>query len=353
MCINLQRAIKSNQTELMIDKTKQFEELMMKHISENISDNEEGILLVILNSDPKFKVQYNEMLKTRAISLIPFIESQKTSNYKNLLKLLNNGLFLNSQPKFMQYFLKIAAIIIFVLSTSISTYYIFTGHTNSSNNLMSYQTVVPLGSQTKIVLPDGTVAWLNSGSTLKYNNSYGNENRSVYLTGEGYFEVQKNPKKPFLVYANDIKVKVLGTVFNVRSYTDENTIQVDLLEGKVDVSCESFNNKEILSLLPNEKMVFNKATKALTTHKVDASRSSTWTTGKLCFVDASLEDIAKNLERKYDIHIQIQSQDIKDELFSGSLDLNQPINEILEYIDVDKKYTRIFSGKNVSIINKY
>ena len=349
MCINLQRAIKSNQIKLMLDKTKQFEKLMMNHLSENISDNDEGVLLDILNSDPKFKVQYNEMVKTRAISLIPIIESEKTSNYKNLLQLLNYGLSLNRQPVFLQYFLKVAAIIIFVLSTSISTYYIYNGYNNSSKNLMSYETVVPLGSQTKIVLPDGTIAWLNSGSTLKYNNSYGNENRTVNLTGEGYFEVQKNPKKPFLVYANDIKVKVLGTVFNVRSYTDEATVEVDLLEGKVDVSVQSGNEKKVLSLLPDEKMVYNKTNKTITSHKVDASRSSTWTTGKLCFVDATLEDIAKNLERKYDVKIEIKSQSIKDELFSGSLDLNQPIDKILEYIDVDKKYTRIFNGKNVRI----
>ncbi|OIP84519.1 MAG: hypothetical protein AUK44_02335 [Porphyromonadaceae bacterium CG2_30_38_12] len=336
----------------MIDKTKQFEKLMMNHLSENISDNDEGVLLDILNSDPKFKVQYNEMVKTRAISLIPIIESEKNSNYKNLLQLLNYGLSLNRQPVFLQYFFKVAAIIIFVLSTSISTYYIYNGYNNSSKNLMSYETVVPLGSQTKIVLPDGTVAWLNSGSTLKYNNSYGDETRTVNLTGEGYFEVQKNPKKPFLVYANDIKVKVLGTVFNVRSYADENAIEVDLLEGKVDVSFESGNDTKILSLLPNEKMVFNKANKTITSHKVDASRSSTWTTGKLCFVDATLEDIAKNLERKYDIQIEIKSQRIKEELFSGSLDLNQPIEKILEYIDVDKKYTRVFNGKNVSLINQ-
>lgn len=349
MCINLQRAIKSHLTNLMIDKTQQFEKLMMNHLSGEISDKDASVLLAILNSDPKFKVQYNEMVRTRAISLVPVVESQKTSNYKNVLQLMNNGVRLSSQPKFIQYFLKVAAIIVFVLSTSISTYYLYTEYFNSSNSLMSYETVAPLGSQTKIVLPDGTIVWLNSGSTLRYNNLYGNENRTVYLTGEGYFEVEKDPNKPFYVYANDIKVKVLGTIFNVRSYVDEADVEVDLLEGKVDVSVESVKNSKVLSLLPNEKMVFNKVNKTISSHKVDASRSATWTTGKLCFVDASLEDIAKNLERKYDIKIEIKSQIIKDELFSGSLNLNQPIEKILEYIDVDKKYTRTFIGRNVTI----
>ncbi len=243
----------------MLDKTQQFEKLMMDHLSGNISDTDACVLLAIIQSDPTFKVQYNEMVKTRAISLIPVIESEKTSNYKNILQHLNNAVLINKQHKFLQYFLKVAAIVIFVFSTAISTYYIYTEHISSATSLMSYETVAPLGSQTKIVLPDGTIAWLNSGSTLKYNNSYGNENRTVELTGEGYFEVQKNPNKPFYVYANEIKVKVLGTIFNVRSYVDEADVEVDLLEGKVDVSVESVKNSKVLSLLPNERMVYNKA----------------------------------------------------------------------------------------------
>ena len=335
----------------MLDKTQQFEKLMMHHLSGNVSENDERVLLDILNSDPIYKQLYNEMAKTRAISLIPLIESEKASNYKLLLRLLNNGIFSYNQSDFLKNFLRIAAVIIFILSTSVSTYYIYTEY-NSKSNLLSYQTIVPLGSQTKIVLPDGTIAWLNSGSTLKYNNSYGNKNRTVYLTGEGYFEVYKNPGKPFFVYANDIKVKVLGTVFNVRTYNDEGTVEVNLLEGKVDISMSKGETNQILSLLPNEKMVYNKVEKSITSYKTDAKRAATWTTGKLCFVDASLEDIAKDLERKYDIHIQIKSQSIKDELFSGSLDLNQPVNKILEYIDVDKKFARTYNGKTICITKK-
>ena len=150
----------------MQNKTQQFEKLMVHHLSGSISESDELLLLDILNSDPKFKIQYNEMVKTRAISLIPFIETQKASNYELLIQLLNNSLTLNGKPKYMQYFLRIAAIIVFVLSTSTSIYFIYTAFNNSSDNMMSYQTIVPLGSQSKIILPDGTVAWLNSGSIL-------------------------------------------------------------------------------------------------------------------------------------------------------------------------------------------
>jgi ferric-dicitrate binding protein FerR (iron transport regulator) len=336
----------------MLDKTQQFEQLMMQYLSENNSDTDEQLLIGILNSDPHYKARYNEMVKTRAISLTPAVEAHKTSNYRNLLQLLNKGLSLNSQPKFVHYFIRVAAIIIFVLSTSISTYYIYNEFYNSSNTLMSYETIAPHGSQSKIVLPDGTIAWLNSGSILKYNTSYGRKNRTVYLSGEGYFDVQKNTEKPFFVHAGDINVKVLGTVFNVRAYNDEATVEVNLIEGKVDVSLTDDIANVALSLVPNQKMVYIKQNKSLRSYNADAARSATWTTGKLCFVDASLEEISKDLERKYDVKINVQAKNIKDELFSGSLDLNQPIDNVLKYLDVDKKYVRTYTGKTISISNK-
>ncbi|NDP19572.1 MAG: FecR family protein [Paludibacter sp.] len=334
----------------MQDKNNQFEYLMINHLSGNISDKEERVLLDILNSDPQYKLLYSEMAKTRAISFTPEIESQKTSNYQILLNKINQGLLFNNRPNFFTQFARIAAIIIFIISTSISTYYLVQQFSTSNKQLMSYETIVPHGSQTKIILPDGTEVWLNSGSKLKYDNSYGNKNRTVHLTGEGYFKVKKNANAPFFVYLNRIQVKVLGTVFNARSYVDESTVEVNLLEGKIDI-CKDNGVKTIASLLPDENLIFDKKSGEVQSYKVDASRSSLWTTGRLCFVDASLADIAKDLERKFDVHININSKQIKEELFSGSLDLNQQLEKILDYIDVDKKYNKIYNGKTITITN--
>lgn len=334
----------------MLDKTRQFRELMMRYLSGNISDSDERFFLDILHSDPKYKIIYTEMAKTMAISQYHILESKKTANYKYLLRLISNGLLLNRQPNPLQYFLRIAAIVLFVLSTSISTYYIYTGY-NSKENILSYQTVVPFGSQTKIILPDGTIACLNSGSTLKYNNSYGNKNRTVYLTGEGYFDVHKNPKKPFLVYANDIQIKVLGTVFNVQSYINDQTVEVNLLKGKVDITLNSSGKSGNLTLKPNEKMIYNKKTNTIYSYKTDASKSVQWTIGKLCFSDASFFEIAKQLERRYDVKILIESDKVKNERFSGTLDTKEPLEKVLNHIDVDKKFLKTYNGKTVLITN--
>jgi len=331
----------------MQDKTKQFEYLMSTHLSGEISEDEEQILLEILNSDAKYKVLYAEMAKTRAISFIPVLENEKKSQYKNLTRTLNN-VILNTSSNLIRNILKVAAIAIFVLSTSISFYYLLSDNF-FREKLASSETVVPLGSQAKIILPDGTIAWLNSGSTLKYSNLYGKKNREVLLSGEGYFEVTKDKSKPFFVHTNNIQVKVLGTVFNVRSYMNDRTVEVNLLEGKVDVSMLDNNSSKKLILIPNEKMIYNKNTKTMYSCKADAAKSAQWTIGKLCFVNSSLKDISKDLERKYNVKIILESDRVKNEIFSGSLDLNQPLKFILDYLDVDKKFTKTYNGQTVSI----
>jgi ferric-dicitrate binding protein FerR (iron transport regulator) len=331
----------------MQDKTKQFEYLMSTHLSGGISEDEEQVLLEILNSDAKYKVLYAEMAKTRAISFIPVLENEKKSQYKNLTRTLNN-VILNTSSNLIRNILKVAAIAIFVLSTSISFYYLLSDNF-FREKLASSETVVPLGSQAKIILPDGTIAWLNSGSTLKYSNLYGKKNREVLLSGEGYFEVTKDKSKPFFVHTNNIQVKVLGTVFNVRSYMNDRTVEVNLLEGKVDVSMLDNNSSKKLILIPNEKMIYNKNTKTMYSCKADAAKSAQWTIGKLCFVNSSLKDISKDLERKYNVKIILESDRVKNEIFSGSLDLNQPLKFILDYLDVDKKFTKTYNGQTVSI----
>jgi len=332
----------------MQDKNNQFEYLMNQHLSGNISDEEERVLLDILHSDPKYKILYSEMAKTRAISFIPLLEKEKDSNYKNFIQVINNGFVLNERSTIFRNFLRIAAVILFVLSTSIASYYLFTNN-NSANKVANCETIVPFGSQAKIILPDGTVAWLNSGSKLKYSNLYGKKFREVQLTGEGYFEVTKDKSKPFLVHTNNIEIKVLGTVFNVRSYLNDPTEEVDLLEGKVDVTMLNKDSSKKLTLIPNEKMIYNKNTKTMYSRKADAAKSAQWTTGKLCFVDESLQDITKDLERKYNVKIILETVNMKNELFSGSLNLNQPLNIILDYLDVDKKFTKIYNGQTVFI----
>ncbi len=333
----------------MDNKETQFKHLMMSYLSETISESDQLLLIEIINSDKKYIDEYNEMVKLKAISLIPQTESTKSTNYINL----KNNILKNNQSEKRQipFYFKVAAILIILLSTSFTSYFVYKSIL-LQNNSLTCETVVPFGSQSRITLPDSTVVWLNSGSILKYDNSFAYNHRTVRLTGEGYFEVKKDVDNPFLVVTKKMKIKVLGTVFNVRSYTNEDETEVNLIKGRVNVLIENKTKCQSIKLLPNEKLVYNSNTNSISLSETDASRSALWTTGKLCFVDATIEDIAKDLERRYDVSIQIKTQIIKDELFSGSLDLTQPIEQVLQYMDVDRKYTITQSAKTICITNK-
>lgn len=110
------------------------------------------------------------------------------------------------------------------------------------------------GSRTKLVLPDGTQVWLNAGSKLSYDKTYGNTIREVSLSGEAYFDVEKNPEHPFVIHTGSINIKVLGTAFNVKSFPGEKNTETSLIRGSIEVTFKNRPSEKII-LKPNEKLI--------------------------------------------------------------------------------------------------
>ena len=212
-----------------------------------------------------------------------------------------------------------------------------------------YEIKVPAGSRTNIVLPDGTEVSLNAGSVLRYHRGFGIRERNVTLDGEGYFKVAKNAEVPFFVKTNDVQVQVVGTVFNVRAYDDDNYVMVSLLEGRVNLSASA---NSVMKLFPNEQALYNKNTGRMEKLKTNASKACDWLDGGLTFENASFADIAHRLERKFQVKISIESERLKAEHFSGSFDSNQNIYDILHEINVEKQYTWKVSGDTIFITDK-
>jgi ferric-dicitrate binding protein FerR (iron transport regulator) len=334
----------------MQNENKIFDDLMIDYLSGNISEMDKRRLSELLKSNVDFKMEFDKMIKLRAVSFVPQIDATKEANFKRLMEQLNENVPAFSMSRTWNSRLRqIAAIIIFVVSVSVSLFYIYRDITTPGESTICYETVAPIGSQTKIILPDSTIVWLNSGSFLKYSQSFGKKNREVALSGEGYFVVKKDKSKPFLVHTVKLDVKVMGTVFNVRAYNEDEDVEVNLIEGVVNVSFPENKKAGSLTMKPNEKLVFNKLSKHVESFQTDAYRSALWTSGKLCFVDATIEQISKDLERKYEVKIQIENKLIKKELFSGSLNLNLSLKEILSYIDVDKKFKISQVGDTIKI----
>lgn len=337
----------------MENKPDVFEELMLDFLAGKLSEEGERELFRFLESDPSYQQRYKEMARTRAKSLVGKFEQEKKADYKALSAILG----LTKEPVKRRVMLwrvcsRVAAVALLVLTTSIAVYYIYRDLAETYWDSALCRMEVPLGSQTKVVLPDGSVVCLNSGSVLKYDLGFlRRKSREVYLVGEGYFEVQADPKKPFIVHVDDIKVKVLGTVFNVCSYPEDEEIEVNLIKGKVNVFSASETQGNVI-LSPNEKFTYNKRSGKISHFHADALQASRWTTGRLSFVNASVPEIMKVIERKYDVQIVLRSRHIEKEVFSGSISSTLTVEEILDYIDVDKKYSWSRNGNVITVTDK-
>jgi transmembrane sensor len=222
------------------------------------------------------------------------------------------------------------------------------------------------GTRTKVLLPDSTVVWLNAGSKLTYTQPFGVIDRKVTLTGEGYFDVVKN-KKPFIIYTNGALIKVLGTVFNVRSYPAEKKIETSLVHGRVEIIMEKDpENKYVLK--PDEKLTLNTDLPSpkkpgTQVQKVIAVRSTlnhidektiaetSWIENKLVFDNESFEEVARRMERWYGITIEFKNEKLKGEHFTGTFE-KETVWQALEAIKFSTPFHYQTLKNNVILITQ-
>jgi ferric-dicitrate binding protein FerR (iron transport regulator) len=156
-------------------------------------------------------------------------------------------------------------------------------------------------SKGSIILPDGTVVWLHSNSKLSYPQFFSDKERRVQLEGEGYFVVSRESGRPFYVETNEVEIKVLGTCFNVKNYTKQNTVETTLLSGKIEVFLPAL--KKRISLAHNQKIWFDRESESYEVNEVDASDYILWINDKITFTNESLARVLFKMERWYNIEI--------------------------------------------------
>lgn len=200
-------------------------------------------------------------------------------------------------------------------------------------NVMN-QLVIPYGNQSKVVLSDKTVVWLNAGSRLVYPTLFKEKIREVLLFGEAYFDVTKNPGKPFIVKTSGIDIMVIGTKFNVSAYTEDNVIQTVLKEGSVSIRRKDANlfEKDIV-IKPNQLASFDKTNRNTEIHEVNADTYSLWTKGLISFEDVDFRRVIKQVERYYNISISFSEPQKEIMRISGKLDLKRSRKEVMEYLE--------------------
>ncbi|KIO77416.1 hypothetical protein TH53_09020 [Pedobacter lusitanus] len=216
---------------------------------------------------------------------------------------------------------------------------------NNEHRTPGYNSVeTPVGGSYMIILPDSTKVWLNAASMLKYPLQFLDQRR-VELKGEAYFEVAKNKKKPFIVYTPTQQVSVLGTHFNINSYTNEPDVQTTLLEGSVVVNVlnQQSTTTESVTLKPGQQSRLQAG--KLTVGMVDINKSEAWKNDFFVFKDADIQTVMRAVERWYNVEVVYQGAPPK-RSFSGEIYRNINLKEFLAILDFNNVHFHI-NGKKI------
>lgn len=213
---------------------------------------------------------------------------------------------------------------------------------------------VPYGKKVTLQLSDGTKVQLNAGSRFAFPQSFNGKTREVYLVGEGYFEVSKNEKQPFIVSTPKVDVKVLGTKFNLSAYSSDNICETVLLEGKVEIQGKGKVFNDRIDLAPNQKAIYFDETKQLTKSNIlNASLYTTWINGWYDFSNEKLDRVLGKLERFYNVRFVYDKSLVENALpISGKLDLKDSISEVMGVLSGVAKIDYKISNENIVIMMK-
>ena len=254
---------------------------------------------------------------------------------------------------------KMAAAVFLSFLLGAASYYLLSSQQEKTPEVIATietsKVMVPLGSMSKVELPDGSLVTLNAGSKLHYNTTYGKDSREVWLEGEGYFKVVKNADIPFVVRAKEVTIKALGTEFNVKAYPEEKMVQTTLVNGLVSIQQEKASSdtqelmmkpKQTVTIydegtrtieeeleLVKEKVVIKNAEarkpKIELKNEVKTELYTSWKDSRWVIESESIEEVAMKLQRRYDVQIIIANNELKQYPFTGIL-ADETLEQVLE-----------------------
>lgn len=252
-------------------------------------------------------------------TLIPSISSDKME--QALLKQIHK----NKIRHFIRITIPAAATIALLLGLSV---FLFSEY--SKKQVKAYYTYITDDHKSSFTMNDGTIVTLNKNSRLKYTDNFNKNDRGVILEGEAYFEVAKDPSKPFYVDVNNARVTVLGTHFNVKEDKESDIITTTLIEGSVLFEA----NKDRMKMEPNQQLVYCERTQKMDVNQVDADSFISWKTNLLKYKSIPFIYLISDLEKNYSVSIQVENQSLlkPDVTVSGTFEKDQNIEQILKVI---------------------
>lgn len=323
--------------------------LLYKYFSGTISNDEKAELFNKIETDAQLKKEYASLQNTMALSLMQKKEGDDewaTAKLSELKRSYSHRVIKRAAYKCLKY----AAMVAVVCLVGWLTY--VDGQKKAKSEFAQDVVIeVPPSSTTKISLPDGTVAWLNAGSVIKYSQNYGITNRAITLEGEGYFKVKKDANLPFSVQTANLHINDIGTSFNVSDYATDEEASIALIEGVVDFHIVGKDGK-VYRLKPNQRAAYNKHSGevAILEAQTMAQQSRQWINGNIDFNGMPLQGIVKVLERNYSVSIKVVNPNLYKYRFQGNFRRQeQSLEEILSYLSATGKIHYRMKGRNVEI----
>ena len=344
-----------------------FKELIISYLTDKTSREEVTELFHWIDQSPDNKKQFIEyrrawMLASQASPKGKFNKAKYDEWKKFSDKLSAKG---EKIPRIiispLQKALRIAAVFLLLVSVGATIAWRITSQ--RLQNLLSMETVqhikAPMGGRSEVILPDGSRVKLNAGSNISYSNNFGYAERNILLEGEGYFEVETNPQMPFVVEASGLKIKAFGTIFNVKAYPEEEEVITTLVEGMVKIEGENID----LTMTPSQRVTYIKGRysdvlpeedetrpeeelstaekkveiieppKLLLANNINTREITAWKDGVFIFTAEKLSNLAVILERKYDVSIEIESDELRNHRFTGTFH-QETLEQILGIINL-------------------
>ncbi len=299
-------------------------EKIVRFLREELTEKERLEVLEWIEKSDEHKTMFSELKNTLILAdtfgkepgnlnLISGTASSRRFGSVNALKLL-----------------KYAAVILIVIVTG-SLFLLQKLRINQlTHNNTEY--IVPNGQTSNIVLSDGSHVYLNSGTVLKQYGSFSLSKRELYLEGEAFFDVVSNKKKPFIVRTPNFNVIATGTSFNVQAYSNSDVSDVNLVSGELAVIVGGDGKSLVLS--SGENVSVDRNTKECLLSRNEKNQYVSWKDGIITFRNTRLEDLAKMLERTYNVSIVFADETTKDMIYSGTMLRYKPIDQILDILEM-------------------
>jgi len=330
-----------------------IDSLIGKYLSGNLNVSEQDELFSWVEASEKNKEYYSEHTNVwNAMN-----SSRKEVDLDNEFHLLeqkmrktdklSNGTFNYNSNHFISFCRKFAAVLIIpILLGGLYLYSMQNDNILKESEAEKMTMYTAKGVRTDVVLPDGTKVFLNSGSKLTYPSRFDKGSRKVALKGEAFFQVAHNKEKPFIISINSLKVKVLGTSFNLNAY-DRKSIETTLFEGSVELFSKK-QEPEAIRLKPGFKANYNSDTEIISVEKANLRQACAWRDGTIIFLNTPMSEVESVLERWFDVNITISDPRFYNYSFTATFE-NRNLIETLSLLKSTSPFEYTVDGHEVTI----